>query len=136
MSYSLWADVIAGVHVAYATFVVAGLLLIWIGVWRRWEWVRNLWFRLIHGLAIVLVVVFDISQRGCPLTVWEDALRQQAGQPAQEGTCFGRCLHNALAFDFAPWIFTTGYGVFALLVIATFILAPPRRRQGRKELTG
>lgn len=132
MSNSLWADVIAGVHAAYAAFVVAGQLLIWIGVWRRWEWVRNLWFRLIHGLAIVLVVVFDISESGCPLTIWENALRQQG----QEETWVGRCLHNALALDFAPWVFTVGYSVFALVVIATFILAPPRRGQVRKQFSG
>ncbi|MBL8795538.1 MAG: DUF2784 domain-containing protein [Planctomycetia bacterium] len=125
MSDAMLADLVVAVHVAYVGFVVGGLLAIVLGALLRWQWVRNRWFRLLHTLAILIVAGEALANVDCPLTVWENELRIRAGQDVSEATFIGRCLHDLIFFDFPPWIFTSAYVGFALLVLATLVFVPP-----------
>ncbi len=128
MGYSLIADAIVAVHVAYVSYVVLGQLLIWLGLAFRWRWVRNPWFRWTHLIMIVIVggeAVLDIE---CPLTHWEGHFRELAGEKTSGTSFVGRLLHNLIFVDWPPWAINTLHIAFALVVLATFILAPPRRR--------
>ena len=132
MGYALLADLVVAIHVAYVAFVILGELAIVAGALLRWGWVRNPWFRLTHLAAIALVALEAVFHIACPLTVWEDGLRRQAGQQVADGTFIGRCLHNLLFYNDVPnWVFTAAYIGFALVVAATLILVPPRRRSPR-----
>jgi hypothetical protein len=126
MPYSLLADVVVALHVAYVSFVVFGQVAIFLGVLLRWQWIRNPWFRWTHLAMITIVAVEAILDITCPLTTWEYNLRTLAGEQAAEGSFMGRLLHDLLFFDAPRWVFTTAYISFALLVLATFWLAPPR----------
>ncbi|MFN4260750.1 MAG: DUF2784 domain-containing protein [Gemmataceae bacterium] len=128
MRYALLADIVVAVHVAYVAFVVLGQIAILIGLLFGWGWVRNVWFRLAHLLAIGIVAGEALWNIECPLTVWERQLRTLAGQQAVEGTFVGRLMHNLLYYDCEPWVFTVLHLAFAVVVLATFILAPPRWR--------
>jgi hypothetical protein len=129
MSSGTLADLLVALHAAYVAFVVIGLLVIWIGWARGWQWVRNPWFRVIHLIAIVIVGVEAIFEIECPITVWERQLREAAGQPVSDATFIGRLFHNLLFYENVPsWVFTVLHIGCALLVIATFVLAPPRSR--------
>ena len=119
----LLADVILIVHFAFVAFVVCGLLAIWLGAVLRWPWVRNFWFRMAHLAAILFVATEAVAGMVCPLTLWEDALR---GRGSETGF-IERWLHSILFYNFEPWVFTTAYALFALVVIVTFIAVPPRR---------
>lgn len=130
MWYSILADAVVAFHVTYMAFILFGLLAVIAGKLRGWGWVQNLWFRVLHLLAIVVVAVEAMLGFTCPLTDWEDQLRQKAGQAVEQGTFVGRLLHNLLFYDNVPaWIFTTCYISFALLVAVTLIWAPPRWRR-------
>jgi Protein of Unknown function (DUF2784) len=126
MGYGLLADVIVGVHLAYVSYVFFGQLAIFAGLVFRWRWIRNAWFRITHLAMITIVAVEAIFSYKCPLTTWESQLRRLAGQQTHEGTFVGRLLHDLMFFQAPPWVFTAGYITFAVLVVATFILAPPR----------
>lgn len=128
MGYRLLADLIVAIHAAYVAFVVIGLLLILIGIARRWEWVRGWWFRVAHLVAILIVAAESLLDIPCPLTEWEYRLRELGGQAVSGGTFIGDLLHNLIFYDFPPWVFTCAYVAFALLVALTFVLAPPRSR--------
>ena len=78
MLYSLAADLIVVIHLAYVGYIVGGVGLILIGLWRRWRWIRNPWFRLTHLIAILIVVVELVLKRYCPLTIWEMSFRSLA----------------------------------------------------------
>ncbi len=132
--YSLLANLIVVIHLAYVSYVLVGLLLILAGIVRRWQWIRNVWFRVSHLIMILIVVGEEIGDVECPLTRWELALRASAGQEAREGAFVGELLHNLFHFDWADWVFTTIYFAMALLVLATLWLAPPRLK--RKTPTG
>jgi 4-hydroxybenzoate polyprenyltransferase len=55
--YLLAADAILLLHVLFVVFIVLSLLLIFAGNALAWHWVRNPWFRLVHLIAIAVVVV-------------------------------------------------------------------------------
>jgi hypothetical protein len=126
MSSARIADLLVFVHVLYVAFVVVGLILILLGALLRWGWVRNLWFRLVHLVAIGLVAIEAIVGIACPLTVWEDEFRRAAGQEVSGESFLGRWLHRLIYYDLPPWVFNALHIGFAVLVIATFILVPPR----------
>ena len=124
------ADLILALHFAYVLFVVGGLALIWVGVWRGWRWVRNVWFRALHALAIGLVAVEGLIGLACPLTVLEDWLRSSAGPDAG---FVQRWLQELLYWDFPGWVFALAYLLFAILVALTYVAFPPVRRYGARR---
>jgi hypothetical protein len=131
MPYGFLADGVVALHFAYVAFVVGGELVILLGLACRWQWVRNLWFRLTHLLFIGVVAAEAAFGVACPLTVWEVRLRELAGQPVEEGSFLGRLFHNLLFVPVEPsWLPVLHIG-FGVLVLLTFLLAPPRRLAAR-----
>jgi hypothetical protein len=125
----LAADAVLLLHTCFIAFVVLGLLVIWLGYFLRWRWTRNLVFRLAHLAAIALVVFQAYLGIKCPLTNLENHLRIAAGQdPYGDAGFIAHYLHRIIFFSAPPRVFTLCYTAFALLVIGTLILAPPRRR--------
>lgn len=125
-TYGLLADLVVALHVGYVGYVALGQLLVLIGWACGWKWVRNLWFRLTHLLAIAVVVYEELRDIRCPLSVWEERLRIAAGQPSTGETFMGRLLHSILFYDAPPWAFTVGYLGFGSLVLLTFLCCRPR----------
>ena len=124
--YSLLADLIVAVHVAYVGFLLVGLILILVGAWRGWSWTRNRWFRLIHLALIAIVVAESWLDISCPLTSWESDLRHAAGETSYAGSFIGHWMHELLFFDAPTWAFTLCYTLFGVAVLATLLFAPPR----------
>lgn len=123
--YARLADAVLILHVLFVIFVVAGLLLIYVGRWRAWPWVRNPWFRLLHLLAIGVVVLqvwFGVS---CPLTVLEKGLRAQAGQTIFEGSFITHWLGELLYISAPDWVFGVAYTAFGALVLASWFVVRP-----------
>jgi polyferredoxin len=124
--YRLAADAVVVVHFSYVAFVMIGLLAILLGLICRWGWVRNIWFRSLHLLAILVVAAEAICGITCPLTTWEQRLRALAGDTSYQGDFIADWVHRLMFFDCQPWVFTLCYVLFGLVVLATFVLAPPR----------
>jgi hypothetical protein len=127
------ADAIVVFHFCYVSFVVFGLAAILLGIALGWPWVRNFYFRFIHLAMIVIVVGEALAGIPCPLTVWEKELRLKAGEVSYAGDFIGYWAHRLLFYSAEPWVFTLIYTLFGLAVLATFVLAPPRR-PGRKPV--
>ena len=132
--YLALADLVLVVHVAFVAFVLVGLLLIWLGWWRRWNFARNPWFRFAHIAAIGVVAAESLIGFTCPLTTWEDRLRLLAGGEERYADSFiEHWLHRILFFDIDPRIFTVIYIAFFLLVALSFWLVPPKRTRSAKQ---
>jgi hypothetical protein len=122
----LLADVILLLHAAFVLFVVAGLPATWIGAALGRAWAFDPWFRGLHLAAIAFVVAQSLLGCTCPLTLWEDALREAAA-----GEDFVQRWVRALLYWSAPrWVFTAFYAAFGAAVAATWLALPPRRRKG------
>ena len=133
MWYSLLADLLVVIHIAYVAYIVLGLALLFVGLWRKWNWVDNPWFRLTHLTAILIVVSELIFKTACPLTVWELRLRALAGQPVSELTFMGRLMHYVLLGALPAGVTNAMYIVFGLVITIAFVLAPPRWRRRKQS---
>ncbi|MEM1080928.1 MAG: DUF2784 domain-containing protein [Pseudomonadota bacterium] len=120
------ADLILGVHFLIVLFLLLGQVLVLFGWWRRWAWVRNGWFRLIHLITIGFVVVQTWLGRLCPLTIWEQQLRAAAGQAVHEQSLIQYWLGRTLFVEWPWWVFIALYTTFGLLVLASWWGYPPR----------
>ena len=126
----IFADAILIIHVVFVVFVVLGLLLICAGGLRNWSWVRNLWFRLAHLLSVGIVVLQSWLGMLCPLTVWEVALREKAGDVAYTGSFVAHWLSTLIYYEAPTWVFIVSYTIFGAVVIATWIWVRPRSLKG------
>jgi len=108
----------------FAAFVVGGLGFIWVGNSRDWQAPRNFHFRVLHLGAMLFVAAETLVGAVCPLTVLEDRLRG-----SHDDTGFvARWLQRILYYDFPGWVFLAAYLLFALMVVTTFVLIPPHRK--------
>jgi hypothetical protein len=131
--YGILADVLVAIHFAIVAFVVLGLLAILIGIAFRRSWARNFWFRLSHLVVIGFIAAQALLGENCPLTIWEQDLRDAAHQNFSGDTFMSRLIHNILFFNVDPDILNFCHIVFGALVLATFLFAPPRWPRRRKE---
>lgn len=125
--YLLAADAILVTHALFVGFVVLGLMLIFIGKWRGWNWVTYFWFRMAHLLAIAVVVLQSWLGVICPLTIWEMDLRTMAGEAAYSGSFIAHWLERLLYYRAPDWVFVLLYTGFGALVVASWIWIRPRR---------
>jgi len=124
--YLLAADAILLLHVLFVAFVVIGLLLIYVGKFCGWSWIRNLWFRLLHLTAIAIVVVqswFDII---CPLTTVEMYFRSRAAGAVYSGSFIAHWLESLLYYQLPTWVFVAAYTVFGVVTAVSWLWIRPR----------
>ena len=118
------ADALLAAHFLIAAFIVAGLILVWLGAALGWQWTRNPWFRYLHLGAIAFVAAEAVAGIACPLTVWEDMLR--AG--VRPESFIGRWVQRLLYYQAPEWVFTVAYVLWTAATLLTLWLVPPRRR--------
>ena len=128
--YLIAADAILILHVLFVGFVILGLLLIFVGKWKKWNWVHRFWFRIAHLGAIGFVVLQSWLGAICPLTIWENSLRVRAGDATYDGDFIAHWLQALLYYQAPAWVFTLIYTLFGALVFASWFWVPPRRRSG------
>jgi hypothetical protein len=105
--------------------VVLGLVIIWLGFFLRWAFVRNLWFRLAHLLAIGYVVAESLGGVICPLTLWENELRIKAGNGVYQGTFMEHWVHQIMFYDASLETFTALYIIFFGAVLLSLWCVQP-----------
>ena len=131
MSNLFFADVVAIIHLGYVVFVILGFILIVVGIVLKWQWVRNLWFRIAHLAAIAGVALEAVLGINCPLTVLEFSLRYGVHPSERRVSFVGTIVDSMLYYDAPAWLFTIIYVGFSMLIAITFIMAPPTRK-GRR----
>ena len=129
----LAADTLLVIHALFIAFVIFGLILIVAGLVRGWRWVRNPWFRCIHLGAIGIVVIQAWLNIICPLTIWENNLREKAGEAVYAGSFIQHWLHKLIFYQAEAWVFTLSYTVFGALVALAWYLAPPSLLPGARH---
>jgi len=127
--YGLLADLMAAVHALLVLFVVGGQVLVVAGWARGWTWTRRVRFRATHLGGIGFVLVQTWLGQYCPLTVWENDLRRMAGEEGIGPSFLGYWLDRILFWSFPHWVFVTVYTAFGVLVLATWVFYPPRKRK-------
>jgi hypothetical protein len=103
--YSLLADAILVVHLAFVLFVALGGLLV-----LRWHWLA--W---VHVPAVLWGAFIELSGGICPLTPLENTLRDLAGQAGYQGGFIDHYLTS--------WIYPDGLTRSVQISIGIAVLA-------------
>lgn len=127
------ADAVLIVHVGVVAFVVLGALAIALGGWRKWPWVKGFRWRVTHVALMVVIALQAWLGALCPLTVWEQALRRQAGETAYRESFIEHWLSRLIFFEAPWWMFVAAYTAFAAFVVALWFAVPPRRGSARSS---
>jgi hypothetical protein len=90
--------------------------------------------RITHLLAILIVVMEVFLKLNCPLTTWENQARASAQQQVDGSAFMDRLLSFILIGSAPRWVINGAYCVFAIAILATFFLAPPRWKSTGKKL--
>lgn len=126
------ADAVVVLHLGFVVAVLLSLVLVLVGRLAGWAWTRNFWFRIAQLLAIEIVAGQAVVGLDCPLTTLEQHLRGGYGfLHPEEGKA------SAIGKFCNDWLYMTGmetrdtvfiyiYSSVALLVLLTWVLAPPR----------
>lgn len=104
MPYSLAADILLVIHFLFISFVVLGGLLVY-----KWRWLAFL-----HIPAVVWGTLIEFRGWLCPLTPWEQQLRQAAGE-AGYNTSF-------LEHYLMPLIYPANLHYDMQLVLGSFVI--------------
>lgn len=123
--YLLAADLLLFAHTLFVAFVLFGLVFVFVGKLFSWSWVRNPLFRLIHLVAIGVVIFQSWLGMICPLTTWEMALREKAGDAVYAGSFVSHWLENVLYYSAPSWFFVLCYTVFGCLVLVSWYWIRP-----------
>jgi hypothetical protein len=132
LQYRILADLVVLLHAAFVAFVVVGQMAVLYGLSRGRQWARAFWFRWLHLGSIAFVVLLSWLGASCPLTDLENHLRQRAGQAAYPGDFIGYWARELLFYECSNWIFVLLYSVFGMIVLVTFVLAPPQRPSAQR----
>jgi hypothetical protein len=124
--YSLAISSVYLVHLIYALTIVVGFILIWIGYFAQWDWVKNFTFRMIHLVMIGIVAVESLFNIECPLTWLQEKLMSLDRLKHGNIPFIAGIVDKILYYKFPLWVFNTVYIVFGVLVLATWFLIPPK----------
>ena len=119
--YQLYADIVLITHALLVGFVVIGVICVVIGRWLGWRWIFSPVLRWCHIAIVVVIALQALLGQLCPLTVWENTLRQRAGMTGYDESFIEHWLHKILFFDAPFWIFTTIYMAFAVVVVLLWL---------------
>jgi polyferredoxin len=125
--YQALADLVLLLHLGVVIFVIGGLAVLPLGYRRGWTLVQGWAFRLLHLLAIGIVVAQSWLGVVCPLTTLESWLRIQSGAPAYEAGFIEHWVQAILFYQAPVWVFTLVYTAFAALVGLAWLRYPPTR---------
>jgi hypothetical protein len=115
-------------HVAVIAFNVAGCVLVPIGAWRGWRWVREFWWRLAHLLSLAVVALQALFGRACFLTIWQGDLSGSVHvQPLIAGW-----IDRLIYWPLPLWVFALAYVVVFAYVTALWVWVRPRMPGGKR----
>jgi hypothetical protein len=127
------ANLVVVVHLAYFVFVVGGFVSIVIGAKQKWKWVYNPWFRIIHLLAVFVVLVEDVLQVPCPLNILEGRLRAPVPSPAEASSEIGYVLDLLLHHTIPGWFLDGMYWVLGVVLLVLIFIVRPHFRKNQTE---
>jgi len=133
-AYMLVADAVLILHVLFVAFVVLSLVCILVGGRLSWAWVTNFRFRLLHVAAITVVALQSWLGVICPLTTWEMQLRRLGGGDTYGGSFVQHWFQTILYYDAPAWVFVVAYTLFGGLVVASWFIVPPKRRNSQDRV--
>ena len=121
----LLAHVVLAIHAAVIVFNVAGLIVIPLGAWLGWGFVRSPAWRVVHVVSWAIVALQAATGRACFLTDWQETLEGGTNDPEP---LIARLVNAAIYWPLPLWVFALLYAAAFAWVVALLWIVPPTRR--------
>lgn len=136
MSDQFLVTLITTVHFLWVIFMLTGFFWTVLAFFVHRRFFDFFWFRTLHLLGILLVSLFPLLGKYCPLTIWENVFREQA-DAAYGGGFIHHYLEKFIYPDVDPVAIRVGTFLVAFVSIAAYILFPPEKtKRLLRKLTG
>ena len=122
------AAMVLGLHVAIILFNVIGLIVIPLGAWRGWAFVRIVWWRALHIAVLAIVALQALLAKLCFLTEWQDALLRRAGEAVSDQPLIARWVNWAIYWPLPLWAFALMYLAAWIASLLLWWLVRPAQR--------
>jgi len=123
------ARFVLAVHLLVIGFNVAGLIVIPVGRWLHWRWVRGCLWRTAHLLSMAVVAAQAALGRVCFLTSWQTELMQRAGQQGYRAGLIQTWIDHVVFWNVPLSVFTALYLAVGGYTLALWWWVPPRCRR-------
>ena len=133
-AYVALAQAVLIFHFGIVLFNLGGLILIPLGAWRGWAFIRIWWWRALHAAVLAVVAIQAVLGRACFLTLWQADLLRRAGEAGADAPLIMRIVNRLMFWPLPLWVFAVAYVTVCVLVLLLWLLVPPVRRSGRQKL--
>ena len=122
------ADAVLLLHLGVILFNIFGIVVIPLGAWLSWRFVRIFWWRALH-VAILVVVAFQAALgRLCFLTIWHADLVSLAGGQTSNMPGVAAFISRLIFWPLPAWVFVVIYVAVCIYTFALWRLVPPTRK--------
>lgn len=127
MLYMILADTIVVMHFAWIVFMLAGFIFTVAAFWHK-KFFDKWLFRTLHLCGIVYVSSLAILGKYCPLTIWENTLRQKYDPGlTYPGSFMVHYIEMLVYPEVNPGIILIPTIFIAIFTIFVFIKKPPKK---------
>ena len=117
----LFSEIILLLHLLIFLFITLSFILIPIGYFQKWEWVKNKYYRSIHLILMGIISIETILGFMCPLTILENYFRDDI----KVDNKLTEIAHQILYWDLPNYQFIILYILsFSYLIFLWFFFKP------------
>jgi hypothetical protein len=121
---NLLAETVLIAHLVVIAFNVFGLIVIPLGGWRRWGFVRMRSWRLLHLGLLAVVALQALVGRACILTILQDTM---VGAETRTPLIMG-FVNRVIFWPLPLWAFAAIYVLVCVYAAALWWIVPPTSR--------
>ena len=117
----LFSEIILLLHLLIFLFITLSFILIPIGYFQKWKWVKNKYYRSIHLILMGIISIETILGFMCPLTILENYFRDDI----KVDNKLTEIAHQILYWDLPNYQFIILYILsFSYLIFLWFFFKP------------
>ena len=117
----IFSEIVLLFHFCIFLFVILSFFLIPLGYSRKWEWVKNKYYRLIHLILMGIIFIETILGFMCPLTILENFLRNDI----EINNKITQIIHQVMYWDLPTYQFIILYLLSLLYLIFLWFFFKP-----------
>lgn len=122
------AQLVLGLHMLVALFVIFGMVAIPLGAIRGWLFVYGFGWRLAHFAAAAIIALQKFFGATCFLSIWEFDLLNKAVQAKMQVSPLHALAIDVMHWNMPLWFFTALYAVvFAYIAMLWWRVRPGNR---------
>jgi len=127
ISPAILADIIVIIHFGWILFMLWGFVIAFCGLFRKDLFDKWL-FRTVHFFGMLYISILAVIDKYCPLTIWENELRQKHDPVSAYSGSFIVHYTEKLVYPDVDQLLLKIVTIFvAVFTLAVFLIKPPEK---------